>query len=279
MDNTILSTRMKEFYEARARSYLTRRSPVIIRIDGAHFHTFCHSLRKPYDPTFIKAMQLTCKNLCENIQGCKIGYVESDEISLLITDYDSLQTAAWFDYQIQKICSVAASMATMYFNRNFAKLVEEFYEENVADNWREDDDERYYNNVLTKKVELGGYFDARCFNIPKEEITNYFIWRQNDASRNSIQGLAQANFSQKQIQGLNNSQLQDKLMLEKNINWNDCKTVEKRGSCVIHVFDKKINRSRWEIDENIPVFTQDKEYIEHIVRAIGTEDTKGQVNE
>ena len=216
-------------------------------------------------------MQLTCKDLCENIQGCKIGYVESDEISLLITDYDTLQTAAWFDYQVQKICSVAASMAAKYFNKNFAKLVEEFGED-AEEAWREDDpDLRYYEDVLLKKVDLGGYFDARCFNIPKEEITNYFIWRQNDASRNSIQGLAQANFSQKQIQNLNNSQLQDKLMLEKNINWNDCKTVEKRGTCVIHTWDEKLNRSRWEIDEDIPIFTQNRDYIEHILRDIGAE--------
>lgn len=210
-------------------------------------------------------MQLTTKDLCENIQGCKIGYVESDEISLLLTDYDTLQTDAWFDYSVQKICSVAASMAAMYFNKHWSELVKEFYKENVFDNWREDDDERYYNNVLTKKVELGGYFDARAFNLPESEIVNYFIWRQNDATRNSIQGLAQANFSQKQIQGLNNSQLQDKLHEEKNINWNDCKTVEKRGSCVIHVFDEKINRSRWVIDEEIPIFTQDRNYIEKVL--------------
>lgn len=268
-EKSALGQRMKEYYEARSRSYLTRRSNVIIRIDGCHFHTFTRGLRKPYDEIFIKTMQLTCKDLCENIQGCKIGYVESDEISLLITDYDTLQTAAWFDYQVQKICSVAASMAAMYFNKRWAEQVKDFYKHNVEDNWREDDDERYYNNVLTKKVELGGYFDARCFNIPKEEVTNYFIWRQNDATRNSIQGLAQANFSQKQIQGLNNSQLQDKLMLEKNINWNDCKTVEKRGTCVIHTWDEKLNRSRWEIDEDIPIFSQNRDYIEHVLPVAG----------
>ena len=260
-----IGDRFKEYYENRSKTYLMRRSNVIIRIDGCHFHSFCRGLRKPYDPTFIKAMQLTTKDLCENIQGCKIGYVESDEISLLLTDYDTLQTDAWFDYSVQKICSVAASMASMYFNKHWSELVKEFYKENVFDNWREDDDERYYNNVLIKKVELGGYFDARAFNLPESEIVNYFIWRQNDATRNSIQGLAQANFSQKQIQGLNNSQLQDKLHEEKNINWNDCKTVEKRGSCVIHVFDEKINRSRWEIDEEIPIFTQDRNYIEKVL--------------
>lgn len=258
-----LGDRMKEYYENRSKSYLTRRTPVIIRIDGCHFHSFCRGLRKPYDPTFIKAMQLTTKDLCENIQGCKIGYVESDEISLLLTDYDTLRTEAWFDYSVQKICSVAASMAAMYFNKHWSKLVEEFYEENVEDNWHEDEDERYYNDVLKKKVELGGYFDARAFNLPESEIVNYFIWRQNDATRNSIQGLAQANFSQKQLQGLNNSQLQDKLHEEKSINWNNCSVVEKRGTCVKRNVTE--GKSNWIIDTNIPIFTQNRNYIEEVL--------------
>lgn len=252
-----IGDRFKEYYENRSKTYLTRRSNVIVRIDGCHFHNYCRGLQKPFDPIFIKTMQQTTKALCENIQGCKIGYVESDEISLLLTDYDTLQTDAWFDYSVQKICSVSASMATLFFNKYWQKNVEEF----------SCTDEEYYE-VLKKKSELGAYFDARAFNLPKEEVTNYFIWRQNDATRNSIQSLAQANFSQKQIHSLNNSQLQDKLHEEKGINWNDCKTVEKRGSCVIHVFDKSINRSRWIVDEEIPVFTQNRDYIENILKKI-----------
>lgn len=245
-----LGDRMKEYYENRSKTYLTRRTPVIIRIDGCHFHTFCRGLKKPFDSIFIKTMQLTTKELCENIQGCKLGYVESDEISLLLTDYDTLQTDAWFNYSVQKICSVAASMTALYFNRNWKRCIEE------AKN------ELSYYTLLTKRANLGAYFDARAFNIPIEEVTNYFIWRQNDATRNSIQGLAQANFSQKQIQSLNNSQLQDKLHEEKGINWNDCKTVEKRGSCLIHCFDETINRSKWVIDTEIPIFSQDRNYVE-----------------
>ena len=252
-----IGNRFKEYYENRSKTYLMRRSNVIVRIDGCHFHNYCRGLQKPFDPIFIKTMQQTTKSLCENIQGCKIGYVESDEISLLLTDYDTLQTDAWFDYSVQKICSVSASMATLFFNKYWQKNIAEF----------NSTDKEYYE-VLKKKSELGAYFDARAFNLPKEEVANYFIWRQNDATRNSIQSLAQANFSQKQIHSLNNSQLQDKLHGEKDINWNDCKTVEKRGSCVIHVFDKSINRSRWIVDEEIPVFTQSRDYIENILKKI-----------
>lgn len=252
-----IGDRFKEYYENRSKTYLTRRTAVIIRIDGCHFHTFCRGLQKPFDPIFIKTMQETTKSLCENIQGCKIGYVESDEISLLLTDYDTIQTDAWFNYSVQKICSVSASMAALFFNKYWQKNIAEF----------NSTDKEYYE-VLKNKSELGAYFDARAFNLPKEEVTNYFIWRQNDATRNSIQSLAQANFSQKQIHSLNNSQLQDKLHEEKGINWNDCKTVEKRGSCVIHVFDKSINRSKWIIDEEIPIFTQNRDYIENILKKI-----------
>ena len=246
-----LGDRMKDFYENRSKTYLIRRTPVIIRIDGCHFHTFTKDLKKPYDDIFIKVMQLTCKDLCEHIQGCKIGYVESDEISLLITDYDTLQTDCWFSYSVQKICSVSASMAALYFNKNWTKMCNEYQFKSEAD--------KDYYQKIRRKEELGGYFDARAFNLPESEVVNYFIWRQNDATRNSIQGLAQAHFSQKQLQNLNNSQLQDKLMLEKGINWNDCKTVEKRGTCV------KKNAGGWYIDNEIPIFTQDRNYIEEVL--------------
>lgn len=251
-----LGDRMKDYYENRSKIYLTRRVPVLLRLDGCHFHTFTKGLKKPYDSLFIEVMQRTTKSLCESIQGCKFGYVESDEISLLLTDYDTLQTDAWFDYSVQKICSVAASMAAMFFNRHLKECaLQEF------------DDKDYYNTLL-KKIELGGYFDARAFNLPEHEVVNYFIWRQNDATRNSIQGLAQANFSQKQLQGLNNSQLQDKLHEEKGINWNDCKTVEKRGSAVIKVLDTITGRSKWTVDTEMPIISQNKDYIENILKNI-----------
>ena len=157
-------------------------------------------------------------------------------------------------------------MAAMFFNRHFKECVDEFYEKNVEDNWHED--ERYYN-ILKKKVELGGYFDARAFNLPEHEVVNYFIWRQNDATRNSIQGLAQANFSQKQLQGLNNSQLQDKLHEEKGINWNDYKTVEKRGSAVVRIMDLSTGHIKWAVDTEMPIISQNKFYIENIFKNTG----------
>ena len=105
-----LGDRMKEYYENRAKTYLTRRTPVIIRLDGKAFHSFTKGLKKPYDTIFHYAMNHTMKYLCENIQCVKVGYTQSDEITLLLTDYDTLTTDAWFDNNVQKICSVSASM-------------------------------------------------------------------------------------------------------------------------------------------------------------------------
>ena len=114
-----LGDRMKT-YEYVTRTYLTRRMPVIIRLDGKAFHTFTRGLKKPFDEIFVKAMQDTMKHLCENVQGCVLGYTQSDEITLVLVDYHDRDTSAWFDNNIQKMASVSASMATMAFNQYFA---------------------------------------------------------------------------------------------------------------------------------------------------------------
>ena len=270
MKKDSLGDRMKQ-YEGILKTSLMRRNPVIIRIDGKAFHTFTRGFQRPFDDILIESMQETMKYLCENIQGCKMGYCQSDEISLLITDYENINTAAWFDYQVQKMCSIAASMATLAFNRAFDSRVD------AIDNdiFNGDDDYDFnYLSALHKAQEKGAMFDARCFSIPKEEVCNYFLWRQNDCVRNSIQMVAQANFSHKQLQNKSCDELQEMLWQEKNINWNDFETVKKRGSCCTKtgkhtVVDMKTGEQKerlvWEIDKDIPIFTQDRNYIERFV--------------
>ena len=269
MNKDSLGDRMKR-YEGVPKTALMRRNPVIIRIDGKAFHTFTRGFQRPFDNILIKSMQETMKYLCENIQGCKLGYCQSDEISLLLTDYDNINTSAWFDYEVQKMCSIAASMATLAFNRIFNKKVENanidsYVGLNVGFE---------YLSALDKAIEKGAMFDARCFSIPKEEVCNYFQWRQNDCTRNSIQMVGQANFSHKELQNKSCNEIQDMLMLEKNINWNDFDTVKKRGSCCtktgIHTVvntqtGEQVERLVWEIDTEIPIFTQDRNYVERFV--------------
>ena len=120
-------------------------------------------------------------------------------------------------------------------------------------------------------------FDARCFNIPKEEVTNNLYWRQLDATRNSIQMVGQANFSHRQLQGKSCNMIQDMLMTEKGINWNDLPIHQKRGSCCVKVDSvtvcengnveiKPIERPNWIIDTEIPIFKgEDRKYIDKLV--------------
>ena len=279
MDKTTLGDRMKNNYENISRYYLTRRMPVIIRIDGKAFHTFTRGFKKPFDDIFVKTMQDTMKYLCENIQGCVLGYTQSDEISLVLVDYAELTTDAWFGNNLQKMCSVSASMATLAFNKaftcNISKQSKRLYTEHL-----EEKDASYIES-LKIAIEKGAMFDSRVFTIPKEEVCNYMLWRQQDATRNSIQSVGQANFSQKELHGQSCNNIQDMLMTQKGINWNDYATTLKRGSCCIKVddglteYDETGNicgytqRSKWIIDNEIPIFSQDRNYIEKLINVGG----------
>jgi tRNA(His) 5'-end guanylyltransferase len=268
-----LGDRMKGFYEDRYRIYLTRRMPVIIRVDGNAFHTFTRGLDKPFDADFMKIMQQTCLSLCQNIQGCVGGYVQSDEISLLLVDYQTITSDAWFDYNLQKITSLAAARATMTFNglvssfvtslQNTAEMAEICNDEAVQNCWR-----KY---LLWESKQNRAMFDARAFNVPKEEVCNYFIWRQKDATRNSIQSAGQAYFSHKELDRKSQSDIQE-MLFQKGINWNDYTTPEKRGTFVrrftetTETEDGVITvRYPWYIDDDMPILTEDRDYIDELV--------------
>lgn len=278
-----LGDRMKEFYENRSKLYLPRRVPVIIRLDGKAFHTFTKGFKRPYDEILHNTMNATMKHLCENIQGCKLGYTQSDEITLLLTDYDTITTDAWFGYGMQKVCSVAASMATLAFNRFFRQ----YYNEALTELGAPLDSDPYLSK-LSEKLDCA-MFDARCFSIPKDEVTNCFIWRQQDATRNAIQMLGQCNFSHRELQGKSCNDIQDMLMTQKGINFNDMPVEFKRGVCCYRItreatcVNKKTQeempciRSEWVLDKDIPIFTQDRDYVDKFVYANNEESSKSTV--
>ena len=277
MDKTTLGDRMKNNYENISRYYLTRRMPVIIRIDGKAFHTFTRGFKKPFDDILVKTMQDTMKYLCENIQGCVLGYTQSDEISLVLTDYAELTTDAWFGNNLQKMCSVSASMATLVFNKAFNDNIVRYIDNHLDADCDVTNDLAEYTKILINARNKGAMFDSRVFTIPKEEVCNYMLWRQQDATRNSIQSVGQANFSQKELHGKSCNNIQDMLMTQRGINWNDYATTLKRGSCCIKVDDgltkydevgnisDYIQRSKWVIDNEIPIFTQDRNYVEKLI--------------
>lgn len=234
MDKTSLGDRMKG-YESVSRTKLIRRTPVIIRIDGKAFHTWTRSLvdvnTSPFSGYMNRAMTWTCQQLVNNIQNAKIAYTQSDEISILLNDWGKIATDQWFDGNIQKIVSVSASIATAAFN--------------------------HFNQENNPSLPLA-YFDSRAFALPKEEVANYFIWRQQDATRNSVQMLGRFYFSHKEMHQKSVSDVQDMLMLTHDVNWNNIDTWMKRGSCVVPS-KQEYNLG---VDLDIPIFTQDRDYIE-----------------
>jgi tRNA(His) 5'-end guanylyltransferase len=253
--------------------------PVIIRIDGKSFHTFTRGFKKPFDDILVKTMQETMKYLCENIQGCVLGYTQSDEISLVLVDYAELTTDAWFGNNLQKMCSVSASMATLAFNKAFMRNISQQSKRLYTEHLEEKD--ASYIETLEIAMNKGAMFDSRVFTIPKEEVCNYMLWRQQDATRNSILSVGQANFSHKDLHGKSCNNIQDMLMTQKGINWNDYATTLKRGSCCIKVddgltaYDEVGNicgytqRSKWVIDNEIPIFSQDRNYIDSLINVGG----------
>lgn len=267
-----LSNRMKEFYENRTRIKLPRRTYTIIRIDGKAFHTYTRGLKKPFDKGLMDDMDNTAKYLCEKIQGAQLAYVQSDEISILVTDFDNLNTDMWFDGNLQKMCSVSASMATSKFNQlRWIRFVNEKY------------------NKTTEKVQWVWFeqagslklaeFDSRVFQIPQSiEVENYFIWRQQDATRNSISSCAQSMFSNKELHGKSTNEMQE-MLFQGGINWNDYTYREKRGGMILKIPHKiegknpqtgkteEFSRNVWDNIET-PIFTEERDVLRKIIPII-----------
>ncbi len=251
-----LSDRMKK-YEEPTDLCLVRRMPAIIRIDGKAFHSFTKGFSPDYDKFFRRMMEQTTLELCRNIQGARIGYSQSDEISILLVDYNKFNSEPFLNGRIQKIASVVASMATTYFAQSMSDIIEEEqYDTHI--------DSEYF---LTQKLHTA-MFDARVFNIPREDVTNYFIWRQQDAVRNSILSLGYKFFFHNDLLNLSCDQIQEKLFSEKGINWNDCEIKLKRGFTTLK---SKTGADYWVIDLDIPEFTKDRSYIDDLVNQVEEE--------
>lgn len=256
-----IDERMKK-YEYVTRNHLAIRTPVVVRIDGKAFHTFTKGLLSPYDELLAQAMEETMLYLCENVQNCVLGYRQSDEISLLLIDYKTFESQPWFDNNISKIVSVTASMATAKFNESFKRLAKEKVFQLLDDVYiKEFSDEECekYISVLENKIKTLALFDSRAFNLPREEVANYFLWRQNDAVKNSIASTGQEYFSAKELNGKNGLQIRS-MLLEKEINWEDYPTVFKRGVCA-----KKDENGKWIADREIPIFKNNWEYITNLL--------------
>ena len=222
MSHNDFDKRMKQ-YEGIYNQKIIPHIPIILRIDGHNFHKWTKSngCERPFDIGLSMAFQYATKQVYKDLGNFELAYGQSDEVSILIYNPDTM-TQEMYDGKVFKLCSVVASLFTGYFN------------------------DCYFQGMGSLAS-----FDCRIFQLPVHEVMNYFIWRQKDAERNSIQMLGRANFSHKQMDKKSCSNIQDMLM-EKGINWNDILTKFKRGWC----YDSS------GINEEIPIFTQSKGFIE-----------------
>lgn len=246
--NEELGDRMK-LYEEAARSVLPKRLPLIIRVDGKAFHTYTGSLKKergePFNRKFIHVMETAASALCKEIQGAQLAYVQSDEISLLVHGYKTFSTQPWFGNQVQKMCSVAASVASSTFTAHSWKI------------WSSPKEDVTIEDHIVPAV-----FDARVFVLPEAEVCNYFIWRQQDAIRNSVQALARSLYSHRECDKKNVTQLRD-MCASAEVPWESLPPSQRHGRCLKRrlIATENAVRSEWIVDTDIPVFTLNRDYI------------------
>lgn len=258
-----LGDRIKSNYEDRFRYKLPRRTYTIIRVDGKSFSNYTKKLVRPFDDGFMEDMDATAAYLCKNISGAKLAFVQSDEISVLVTDFEDSATDSWFDSNLQKMCSVSASMATAKFNQ--LRMIRACSVANIDEKGTE------YKSLSDKEIKdlKIAEFDARIFQIPqKVEVFNYLVWRQNDTTRNSINSVANSFYPDKELKGKNSNEKQE-MIFQKGINWNDYASRYKRGRLIIkETYTKDPNddkgttsiRSRW-VPIEIPKFTAETDFL------------------
>jgi tRNA(His) guanylyltransferase len=258
--NKSFSDRMKE-YEQCYTQRIPNRSYIIVRLDGVGFSKYTKQFDKPFDDILSNIMDTTAIELCKEFQP-KLGYTQSDEISLLFTTIDNIDAEIIYDGKVQKIVSILAAHATQAFNFKMLQamtlqyLPEELYGKIISGNFQQ----------ITAK------FDARVFVIPDiTEVYNYFVWRQTDCTRNSISMAAHA-LLKGNMTGVSGADKQDRLFKEAGVNWNDYAVKYKRGTaiikktiCISEDDSDCVNRSRWLPDYNTPIFTQDKEYLQKLI--------------
>jgi tRNA(His) 5'-end guanylyltransferase len=250
-------------YEKETSVSLQTKVPVFIRLDGKAFSTLTRNFRKPYDEVFAKSMQQTLHYLCNIPQGCVFGYTASDEITLVLTDYHKLTSCPWFDYRVEKIATIAASKASVVFNRFFYENKEHFYE-----TYNGDDRDCLYE-AYNKALESAPVFDGRCFNVPEARVCEMILWRQYDTRRNSIQSLGQAYFSERTMRGKSNEEVLDMLMSEHDVDWNAMPTAYKTGCCCTKGTEPFGRKQKWKMDFELPMLVGDgRRYLQDIMDAV-----------
>ena len=197
-----LGDRIKE-YEKVTRTFATKRTPLIIRVDGRAFHTFTKDMNRPFDTKLMSAMVLAATDVANDMQGFKVAYIQSDEVTFCITDYDNLESQGWFNYNLSKIISISSAMMSVNLFKHLGYI----------------------------KTPV---FDSRAFNVPIDDVVNVFVWRAQDWNRNSLQMYAHDNFTHKELHGKNKQDMHNMLHgIGKN--WTtDLTDQEKNGAFIVN---------------------------------------------
>lgn len=277
MKHDAISTRMKTKYEDVFRQTIPQRTYALLRIDGKAFHTFTKGLPTPFSQDLADALDHAALELCKVMQGCRLAYGQSDEYSFLFTDFEDIDTEMWFKGNVQKITSVAASIFTAHFNAKWQEIVQDgrvFVDKCSLPRANDPDKKKKFIDKLAM-------FDARVFIIPgRTDVINYFVWRQQDASRNSLSMLASTYFSAKELHGKKAADMHE-MLHRKGQNWNNWDISFKRGRVIKRIkttriakfvhkssgktLERPVHETPWAVDNDIPVFTQDHDYLDELV--------------
>jgi tRNA(His) 5'-end guanylyltransferase len=260
--NKSLGDRMKE-YEKCYEFKVPNRSYVIIRLDGKGFSKYTKKFNKPFDDILSNVMDAATIELCKYLTPA-FAYTQSDEISLVFSTIDNIDAEMVFDGKLQKLCSISASKVTAAFNKTMLRLLMSF---------------KYTPEEIMQKLVTGDFpeidavFDSRVFVIPDiREVANYFVWRQQDCTRNSVSMAAHALLGHSATMNKSSSEKQEMLFQEKGVNWNDYAVKYKRGTVIKNqeVFidgpnGEPVKRNKWLPDYNTPIFSENSEYLYNLI--------------
>lgn len=203
MATSDLETRMKDYEAVSSGQRLMPLLPALARLDGKTFHSLTRNMGRPFDPRFSALMQDACGHLVQET-GARCGYTQSDEITLAWFSTDP-KSQIWFDGRVAKMTSILAAECSVYFNTRFAEH-------------------------FGGPPPFPALFDCRVWNVPtREEAANVFLWREQDATRNSVSMAAQSAYSHKELFCVPTNRMQE-ILFQKGINWNEYPDHFKRGS-------------------------------------------------
>lgn len=284
-----LSDRMKA-YEDVWDSRLTSRLPIIIRIDGNSFHNFTKlaKFERPFDKALSEMMIATAIDVLRYCSGSTLAFTQSDEISILLRNDQTTRTQPFLAGRVQKLVSLIASTATVSFQRSFLEWNHNQHVDAVV-NMLDDDELKMY----AKRKELRPSFDCRVFVLPPKEVTNYFVWRQQDAYKNCVSAVVSdilaSTYSKatarKMLVGKNTSQRKD-ILLRHGLDLDSRVAQRYRHGVAVrkaqitkqlskildgkfvptHVdMEEEVTRSIWSADYRTPLFKDQRSYIENLL--------------